>query len=447
MIEKTQLENTLLEILTQAKKWDVTGVEASAGVEAGYTTIVRKGEVETLTHHRSQEIIVTFYVGQRTGSASTSDLSHAAIKATVQKAYQIAILAQEDPYAGLPEAKYLAMDYPDLDLCHPWDATPEQAIELAKSCEEAAFNIDRRITNSEGVTVNNYTRIHSHANNYGFLGSYPTSRHSMSCMLLAKDASTDDGGMERDYDYTVSRNAKNLLSPEKLAQNAVKRAVSRLGAKRISTQKVPVILAADLARGLIGHLITGISGPALYRKASFLLDCLGQPILSSHLTLDERPHEPQGLGSAPFDSEGVKTQARQIVTDGVLQSYVLGSYSARKLGMQTTGNAGGVHNLCVTSAQPKLDLPELLKAMDTGLLVTELIGHGVNMITGDYSRGAFGYWVENGVIQYPVHEATIAGNLKEMFVNIRLMGNDVDQRGNIRTGSLLIDGMTVAGQS
>lgn len=447
MIEKTQLENTLIDILSQAKKLDVTGVETSAGMEAGYTITVRKGEVETLTHHRSQEVIVTFYVGQRTGSASTSDLSHAAIKATVQKAYQIAKLAQEDPYAGLPDAKYMAMAYPDLDLCHPWDATPEQAIELAKNCEETAFEIDQRIANSEGVTVNNYTRMHSYANSHGFLGSYPTSRHSMSCMLLAQDESTDAGGMERDYDYTVSRDAKNLLSPEKLAQNAVRRTVNRLGARRISTQKVPVILSADLARGLIGHLITAISGPALYRKASFLVDCLGQPILSSHLTLDERPHERQGLGSAPFDSEGVKTQARQIVTDGVLQSYVLGSYSARKLGMQTTGNAGGVHNLYVTSTRSPLSVPELLKAMGTGLLVTELIGHGVNVITGDYSRGAFGYWVEDGVIQYPVHEVTIAGNLKEIFANIRLVGNDIDQRGNIRTGSLLVDGMTIAGQA
>ena len=431
--------NIAEKILKEAKNQGATSAELMLIQTKGLKVTVRMGEVDIIEHASEKDFSVTVYLDQKTGTASSSEISENAIKTTVKKAINIASFTQNDPCNGLAEKELLAFDYPNLNLSHPWKISPERAVELATQCEAIGLAKNKRIKNSEGATVSTQASQCVYANSHGFLGQYKTTRHGMNCMLIAEDAHM----MQRDYDYTVARDVDDLVNIEALATNAAKRTVNRLGAKKINTCQVPVIFEASLARGLLSTFVCAISGSALYRKSSFLLDHLNKKVFPECINITENPHLPKALGSSPFDSEGVTTKQREIVNNGVLQSYVLGSYSARKLGLQTTGNADGVHNLIINSTHGKLT--DLYQLVNTGLLVTELIGQGVNLITGDYSRGAFGYWIENGEIKYPVQEITIAGNLKDMFLNLKASSGDIDSRGNIQSGSLLIDNMTVAG--
>jgi PmbA protein len=369
-------------------------------------------------------------------------MRESAIDDAITKALAIAKFTGQDPFAGLAPKELMAHHYPELDLYHPWDITPEQGIDLAKTCEAEALSIDSRLTNSEGAGVATHQGILAYANSHGFSGAYHASYHSMDCSLIGEQ----EGAMQRDGDYTVARDALELLSVTQLARQAAQRTVSRLGARSLSTGKYPVIFKAEVAKTLLGHLVQAISGGALYRRASFLVDKLGKPIFANAITIRENPHLLRGLGSTPFDHEGVLTGPRTFVEQGMLESYVLSSYSGRQLGMPTTANAGGVHNLSIQPTHD-YDLDDLLQAMGSGLLVTELMGQGVNIVTGDYSRGAAGYWIENGKIAYPVEEITIASTLPEMFMGIQAVGNDIDVRGNMRTGSIWIGSMTVAGST
>jgi PmbA protein len=362
------------------------------------------------------------------------------VRDTVDAALNIARYTASDAAAGLPEQSLLATEFPDLDLYHPWKITVEQAIELANDCEQAAFATDKRIKNSEGASVSVHEAQFVFANSLGFVGGYPTSRHSVSCAVIAGKGES----MQRDYWYSVARNASEILRVEDIGRVAAERAVRRLKGRKLSTRQCPVLFEAPIAASLIGHFVSAVSGGNLYRKSSFLLDQLGQPVFSKNMRIDDVPDIPRGLASGVFDDEGVKAQRRTIVEDGVLNGYFLGSYSARKMGLTTTGNAGGSHNLIVKSDD--IDLNGLLKKMGKGLLVTELLGHGINPVTGDYSRGAAGFWVENGEVQYPVEEFTIAGNLKEMYRQIVAVGNDVLAQSSRQCGSILVENMTVAGQ-
>ncbi len=413
-------------------------VEASDGF--GQAVTVRHGEVETIEYNRDKGIGISVYLGQRRGNANTSDFSPQAMRDTVDAALSIARYTAEDDCAGLPERELLATEFPDLDLYHPWLLDVEHAIELASECEQAAFARDKRIKNSEGASVSVHESQFVFANSLGFIGGFPTSRHSISCSVIAGKG----GAMQRDYWYTEAREASNMLKVEEVGRIAAERAVRRLKARKLGTLQAPVLFEAPIAASLLGHFVSAVSGGSLYRKSSFLLDQLGKQVFANNICIDDIPDTPRGLASGAFDDEGVKTQRRAIVEKGVLQGYFLGSYSARKLGMKTTGNAGGNHNLIV---QPgKLDFDGLLKKMGRGLLVTELLGQGVNHVTGDYSRGAAGFWVENGEIQYPVEEITIAGNLKDMYLNIAAVGNDVLVQGSRQCGSILVESMMVAGQ-
>jgi len=427
-------------LLDEAKEQGASAAEAGLSIENGLSVTARMGDVETIEHHCDQGLGVTVYIGQRKGSASTNDLSEASIKETVTAALSFARYASEDAYAGLPEASWLATEFPDLDLYHPWTLNADQAINMAIACEDAARSYHADITNSEGASVNTHQGIRVLGNSLGFLHGYASTRHSMSCSVLGQRGDS----MQRDYWYSVARDAAKLESGPEIGRKAAERTIRRLEGRKLSTRQCPVLYAAEVASGLLGSLIGAISGGNLYRKSSFLLDMLDQPIFPEFIHIHEQPYLPGALGSASFDAEGVVTRTRDIVADGILKSYVLGTYSARKLGMQSTGNAGGVHNLTLDSGAD--DFNGMLARLGTGLLVTELMGQGVNMVTGDYSRGASGFWVENGLIQYPVEEITIAGNLKQMFKNIVAVGNDVDYRGNIRTGSLLIERMSIAGE-
>jgi len=433
------LEGVVALILDEAKRQGASAAEAGVNAENGLSVTVRLGEVETVEHNRDKGLGVTVYFGQRKGSASTSDFSRAAIRETVAAACAIATYTAADPCAGLADAERMATDIPDLDLYHPWALPAERAIELAAECEAAARAVDKRITNSEGATVSSHSGNRVYGNSHGFLGAYPSSRHSVSCAVIA-----DDGhGMQRDYWYTVARDSGDMEAARNVGQRAGERTVKRLGGQRLSTRQAPVLFVAEIAGSLFGNFVRAVRGESLYRKSSFLLDQLGQAVFPEFIHIHEQPHLKKALGSAPFDSEGVATRARDLITAGVLQGYVLDSYAARKLGMETTGNAGGVHNLTIDPGHH--DFAGLLKEMGSGLLVTEMMGMGVNIVTGDYSRGAAGFWVENGSIQYPVEEITIAGNLRDMFKGIVAVGNDVETRGNTRTGSVLIDRMTIAG--
>lgn len=425
--------------LAYAQQKGASACEVDASEGFGQSVTVRCGEVETIEYNRDKGLGVTVYLGQRKGYASTSDFSRNAIQETVEAAINIARFTAEDDCAGLADPALMAKTIPDLDLYHPWDQSVEQAIELAQRCEQAAYDFDEQVTNSEGATVSIQEAHFVAANSAGFVGGYPTSRHYLGCSVIAGE----DENMQRDSWYTTSRNFSLLEAPEDIGILAAKRAVARLGGRRIKTGEVPVIFEAPLASGLLGNLVHAISGGALYRKSTFLVDSLGKSIFPSFANLSERPHLAGGLASSAFDNDGVATRDREVMTNGVLNGYFLSSYTARKLGMQTTGNAGGSHNLLLHPGQD--DLPALLRRMGRGLLVTELLGHGINYVTGDYSRGAAGFWIEDGQIAYPVEEITIAGNLREMFQQIQAIGSDVYTKGSKQTGSILIERMKVAG--
>jgi PmbA protein len=435
----TQLQSLVAECLDEAARQGATGAEAGVSVESGLSVTARLGEVETVEHHRSRGLGLTVYIGQRKGSASTSDLSREAMRETVAAACRIARYAAEDQYAGLPDPDMLATEFPDLDVYHPWEPDAETAIDIAIRCENAARGHHPEIANSEGASLNTFQGLRVMGNSLGFLHGYASSRHSLSVSVIGERA----GEMQRDDWWTVARDSRDMESPEEVGRKAAERAIRRLGARPLSTRQCPVLFAADIASSLLGHFIGAIRGGNLYRKSSFLLDHLGKPVFPEFVQIHEEPHLKKALGSVPYDAEGVRTVPHHLVRNGVLESYVLSTYSARKLGMKSTGNAGGVHNLIIDPGE--LDLPGLLNRMGTGLLVTDLMGQGVNLVTGDYSRGAAGFWVENGTIQHPVEEITIAGNLRDMFKRILAVGSDVDLRGNTRTGSILIEKMTVAG--
>ncbi|MDE2422866.1 MAG: metalloprotease PmbA [Betaproteobacteria bacterium] len=435
------LSQLVEEALVQAKIYGASAAEAEVSEGFGYSVTVRLKEVETIEYNRDKDLSVTVYFGQKKGHASTSDLSHQALKDTVEKAATIAKYTAADEFAGLAEASlYARPPFPQLDLYHPWNLPVEKAVALATRCEEEALKVDKNIQNSEGATVYTQESQFVYGNSAGFLGGFSGSSHGISCSVIAGA----DNAMQRDYWYTTARDAKDMDSAEKVGFEAGMRTVRRLNARRVKTCKVPVLFDATLASGLLGHFVGAVSGGAQYRKSSFLLNTLDQQIFAPQVQIIEDPFILKGLASSPFDDEGVATKHRQVVKDGILQGYFLSSYSARKLGMQTTGNSGGSHNLIIQPFGGSFE--ELLKQMGTGLWVTELLGHGVNSVTGDYSRGAAGFWVEKGEVQYPVQEITIAGNLKEMFKHIVGVGNDVLIRGSKITGSILIESMTVAGE-
>ena len=434
------LQQIARDILMHARQGGATACETNVSDGFGQTVTVRQSAVETIEYNRDKGLSVTVYIGQKRGNASTSDFSPQAISDTVAAALSIARYTADDDCAGLADAELLAQDYPQLDLYYPWMLSVEEAIELAKKCEQAAYAADKRITNSEGATISVSESQFIYANSLGFMGGYPLSRHSMSCAMIAEQGDSK----QRDYWYSVARDAADLESAESIGQKAGARSAARLGARKIATCEAPILFEAPIASGLIGHFASAISGGSLYRKSSFLLDSIGQQVFASDIQIRELPHIHKGLASSAFDDDGVATVERNVVENGIVQGYFLSSYSARKLGLRTTGNAGGTHNLIMQNAAP-MDFDALLKKMGKGLLVTELLGHGVNAVTGDYSRGASGYWVENGEIAYPVEEITIAGNLQEIFQGILAIGNDVVVHGSKQCGSVLIDHMTVAG--
>ena len=431
--------------LDHARKLGATNAGAEASEGCGLSVSVRKGELETVERNRDKSLGITVYVGNRRGNASTSDYSPAAIERTVQAAFDIARFTAQDPVAGLPDAEDIAAlaEQPDLDLFHPWDVNSEQAAELALRCERAALDTDKRITNSEGAGVSAQQSHFFSAHTHGFRGGYASSRHSIS---VAPIAGRGDA-MQRDAWYSSMRSAAELASPEAVGRYAAERALSRLKSRKIATRECPVLFESPLAAGLLGGFVQATSGGSLYRKSSFLVDSLGKQVFPDHVDINEDPFVPRGKGSAPFDEEGVRTRARKVVDAGQVEGYFLSSYSARKLGMKTTGNAGGSHNLTLTSrrTQPGDDLVEMLRKLGTGLFVIELMGQGVNYVTGDYSRGASGFWVENGEIAFPVQEITIAGNMRDMFMGIETIGADVYNYGAKTVGSVLINRMKVAG--
>ncbi|MDP5131607.1 MAG: metalloprotease PmbA [Paraglaciecola sp.] len=435
----SEIQNIVEDVLKLAKKMGASQAEASMSKVQGIAVSSRLKEVETVEFTNDGGLGITVYHGQKKGSASTADLSPQALKLTVEKAVEIAKHTSEDPYSGLADKTLMAFNYPDLDLFHPQELDTELAIKQVIAAEEAALSVDKRITNSDGASYNANLGTKVYGNSHGLNAGYNSSRYSLSCVVIGEQ----NGDMQRDYSYTVDREANLLLSPEQVGREAAQFTLDRLGAKKIKTAKVPVLFHREIASGLFGHFVSAISGGNLYRQSSFLLDKLGEQVLPSWLNIVEKPHVLRGLASSPFDHEGVITKDLDVVTNGRLNTYLLTSYSARKLGMQTTGHAGGIHNWYIkhTGESDK----EMLAKLGTGLLVTELMGQGVNVVTGDYSRGAAGFWVENGIIQYPVHEITIAGNLADMLKNIVAIGAQIETRGAIQTGSILIDNMQVAG--
>jgi PmbA protein len=434
-----QLSSVAQAVLDHARASGASAAEAEVSEGVGHNVTVRRAEVETIEYNRDKGVGVTVYIGQRRGHASTSDLSPQAVRETVEAAHAIARFTAIDDAAGLADEDLLARELPDLDLYQPWDLPVDAAIELARECESSALAVDRRITNSEGATVSTQRSQFIYANSLGFMGGYPTSRHSVMCSVIAGEGDE----MQRDDWYTMARAAPDLEPAQAVGRRAGERSVRRLGARKLATMQVPVLFEAPIAASLLGHFVSAASGGSLYRKSSFLLDSLEQQVFSHNVQIHDIPDLPRGLASGPFDDEGVATQRRHVVQDGVLRGYFLGSYSARKLGMRSTGNAGGSHNLVLESTGQDFDA--LVRELGRGLIVTELLGMGVNQVTGDYSRGAAGFWVENGAIAYPVHEITIAGNLKEMYQGVAAVGRDVLVRGARQTGSILIERMTVAG--
>jgi PmbA protein len=439
-INSEQLQEIAKEILKEAASRGANEAEVSINSAKGFTVTAREGAVETVEYNQDKDIEIMVMFGKRRGGASLSDIGSEATRAAVEAACHIAKFTDEDPMAGLADKSDLAFNYPKLDLSYPWTLTVERAIELAVECEREAMVYDKRIMSAEAANVSTSESFSVYANSQGFLGHFSATRHDISCILVAKQ----DDEMQRDYYYTVSSDAAHLESVSHVAKMAAERTVRRLGARRLPTKRAPVIFAAEEARGLLGHFASAISGGNLYRKSSFLVDHLNKKIFPSFVHIQEQPHLPRALGSSPFDDEGVTTRPNVFIEDGILHSYALGVYSARQLGMKTTGNSGGMHNLTIRPGSKNLEA--LLKTMDTGLLVTEMMGNGVNLLTGDYSRGVGGFWVEKGEIQFPVQEITIAGRLQDMYAHIAEVGNDVDLRGNIRTGSILIEEMMIAGE-
>lgn len=432
------------DVLSHAKALGASDAAAEIGESRGLSVAVRNQDIDTVEQNRDRSLSITVYAGQRRGSASTSDFSDQALRETAEAAWHIARYTAEDDAAGLPDPDLVATDFPDLDLYHPWDVSTDEAIQLAARAEQAARDVSPLITNSDGASVDTYEGHFVLGNTQGFMGGYPYTRHSVSVSPIAGK----DAGMQRDYWYSAARSSGALADPQTIGRYAAERALARLSARRIKTGRFPVLFEAPLALGLLGALVQASSGGALYRRASFLLDALGKPVLSDHIDVIENPFTLGGMGSSAFDSEGVRTQKRDIVQGGVLLGYFLSTYTARKLKMQSTGNAGGSHNLQLKSrlTTPDDDFAAMLKKMGTGLLVTELIGQGVNYVTGDYSRGAFGYWVENGQIVHPVEEITIAGNMADMLQQIVAVGADSITRGSKTSGSILIEQMSVAGE-
>ena len=438
--QRTELEQAVSRALEiAAAKSDAA--EVAITKSTGLSVSTRMGDVENVEFNSDGALGITVYRGQRKGSASTSDLSEAAIEQTVLAALDIAQYTSEDPFAGPAPKEYMVKEVPDLDLFHPDAPDPDYAAQVAIAAEKEALNYSDAIKQSDGASYDSHYGVKVYGNSHGLLASYASSRHSTSCCVIGVG---QNGEMERDYSYTVARHRDDLWTPETVGRNAAEKTISRLDAQKLKTGKYPVMFAADVATGLIGHLVMAISGGNLYRKSSFLLDHLGKQVLPEWFNISERPHVLRGLASSPFDSEGVYTQDRDIITDGVLATYLLTSYAARKMKMDPTGHAGGIHNWYVKSTGQNFE--QMLKELGTGLLVTETMGQGVNVVTGDYSRGAAGFWVENGEIQYPVSEITIAGNLKDMFNQIVAVGSDVETRSQIQTGSILLDTMKVAGE-
>jgi PmbA protein len=434
-----KLKQIASDVLHYATERGASAAEAEVSEGFGQTVTVRQDEVETIEYNRDKGIGVTVYIGKQRGHASTSDFSPKAMRDTVDAALSIARFTASDNCAGLADPDLLARDIPDLDLWHPWDLPVERAIELARACESAGFAVDPRVSNSEGATISTQESHFTYGNTLGFLGGYPSSRHGIWCSLIAGK----NDAMQRDDWYETTRDPAELARPEAVGRRAGERAVQRVGARKIPTTQVPVLFEAPIAASLLGHFVSAVSGGSLYRRSSFLLDSIGKQIFAPIVKVSDLPHLRKGLASSPFDDEGVATHAREMVSGGIVQGYFLGSYSARKLGLRSTGNAGGNHNLILQDTGE--DFAGLLRKMGSGLLVTELLGSGVNHVTGDYSRGAAGYWVEGGAIAYPVQEITIAGNLKEMFRDIAAVGNDIVRRGSRQCGSILIARMTVAG--
>jgi PmbA protein len=434
-----ELAATIADALRQAEQLGASQAEVSASAGSGLSVTVRKQDVETIEYHRDQGLSISVYFDQRKGTASTSDLQPGSLQETVRKACSLARYGAEDAASGLADADRMATDFPDLSLYHRWSLNSDEAVAIATECEAAALAHDDRITNSEGATVTTHQGCSIYGNSHGFLAGQPDSQHSLSCAVIASEGTE----MQRDFEYTVARDPGDLESAQRIGQEAAQRALHRLGARKLDTCATPVIYPAQLARGLVGHAIGALRGGALYRRASFLLDCLDQEVFAPHVSLREQPFLPKGLGSAAWDDEGVATQERSLVEAGVLKGYVLSSYYARKLGLESTGNAGGVHNLLVSDTG--VTYADLVQEMGTGFVVTELMGQGVNAVTGDYSRGASGFWVENGEVAFPVHEVTVAGNLKDIYRGIVAIATDIDCRGGIRSGSMLIDQMSIAG--
>lgn len=434
------LNNLMNKVLEIAHQEGATNACVAVNQESGFSTDIRMGEVETLAFHEAKGVGITVYFGQSQGGASSTDTSLTSLHSMVKAACDIAKVSAMDPCFGLADRELVEQGYPDLDLFHPWEITPTEAIDQAKLCEKEAMAFDKRITNSDGVNVSTYMFCNGYADTYGRQAVVKSSRHAISCSLIAQEGDS----MQRDYDFSVARKPQFLLSAEHIAKNAAERAICRLGARKLKTQKAPVVFSSRLSSSIFGAFVGAISGSNLYRKNSFLLDSIGQQIFPSEIRIYEQPHLLQGLGSSPFDSEGVLTRNNILVNEGKVCQYVLGSYSARRLGLKTTANSGGVHNLTINAT---LDggLEEVLQKMGTGLLVTELMGQGVNGLTGDYSRGAAGFWVENGFIQYPVEEITIAGNLKDMFRSIIAIGTDINPNSATRCGSVLIENMMIGG--
>ncbi|WP_251978943.1 metalloprotease PmbA [Salinicola avicenniae] len=437
--QQARLEERAAMALGYARRAGADACEVGASVDQGVGVSVRLGETENVELSRDQSIAVTVYVGQRKGNASSSDASDASIRAVVDKAISIARYTGEDPAAGLAPAELMATDLPELDLHHPWALSVDEAVELALRCESAGRE-QSGITNSEGASLSSSEVVTVYANSHGFIGSKRGTRHSLSCLLIAGSGD----GMQRDHDFTTARRAEDLASPESVGISAAERTLRRLGGQRPQTGRLPVLFAPEMARGLVGNLLNSIAGGALYRESSFLCDALGETLFPTWFTLGEQPREIGGLASAAFDADGVATRDNVFIDRGRLASYMLSAYSARRLGLESTGNAGGAHNVRIEAPTESLDT--LMQRMGTGILVTEMMGQGLNPVTGDYSRGAAGFWVENGQISHPVEEFTVAGNLREMFAGLQGVGSDIDRRGSIQTGSWLIDTMTIAGQ-